>query len=178
MLEKLDRVARRLQPAQIIAAALALLALIGVADRLTGFEISLTILYLAPIGLATWYAGRAAGLRLAVIAALVWLAADLSAGHRYSHPLIVLWNTLMRIGMFVIVADLLATVKAQLAAARDAQALTLAYIDVDDLKQLNDRDGHDTGDRALQVVARTLGEAMRRTDTAARLGGDEFAQQG
>jgi diguanylate cyclase (GGDEF)-like protein len=205
MLEPLDRLARAQPPARIVAVALGLLALIALLDRATGAELSLSILYLAPVALATWYAGEAAGVAVALLAGLAWLAADLSAGQRLGQPLVMAWDTLMRIALLVIVAELLAALSAQLAtarrlarldsltgianrrafdeqlqyglalAARDGQPLSLAYIDVDDLKRLNDRDGHAAGDRALAVVGRTLAESVRRTDTVGRLGGDEFA---
>ena len=205
MLEPLDRLARAQPPARIVAVALALLALIALLDRATSAELSLSILYLAPVALATWYAGEAAGVAVALLAGLSWLAADLSAGQRLGQPLVMAWDTLMRIALLVIVAELLAALSAQLATARrlarldsltgianrrafdeqlqyglalagrDGQPLSLAYIDVDDLKRLNDRDGHAAGDRALAVVGRTLAESVRRTDTVGRLGGDEFA---
>lgn len=51
---------------------------------------------------------------------------------------------------------------------------TLAFIDLDGLKTLNDRFGHDAGDAALRAMADRLKVACRRRDLAARLGGDEF----
>jgi diguanylate cyclase (GGDEF)-like protein len=51
----------------------------------------------------------------------------------------------------------------------------LWLIDLDGLKQINDRHGHAAGDRALRAAARVLEEAFRDTDLVARLGGDEFA---
>jgi diguanylate cyclase (GGDEF)-like protein len=47
--------------------------------------------------------------------------------------------------------------------------------DLDDFKELNDRDGHPAGDDALQSFARTLQSALRKGDDAFRIGGDEFA---
>jgi diguanylate cyclase (GGDEF)-like protein/PAS domain S-box-containing protein len=54
------------------------------------------------------------------------------------------------------------------------QAVGVLYLDIDDFKEINDRYGHDAGDRVLGVVADRLRAALRVTDTAGRLGGDEF----
>ena len=59
-------------------------------------------------------------------------------------------------------------------ALRNKTQLTVLFIDMDDLKGLNDGQGHDAGDAALLEVARRLTSAVRESDTVARLGGDEF----
>jgi diguanylate cyclase (GGDEF)-like protein len=59
-------------------------------------------------------------------------------------------------------------------AARDSRPLSLLFIDVDGLKQVNDRLGHRTGDEALVSVAAAIRRAARGSDVAARWGGDEF----
>ncbi|MBU6423410.1 MAG: GGDEF domain-containing protein [Chloroflexota bacterium] len=51
----------------------------------------------------------------------------------------------------------------------------VVYIDLDGFKAINDRYGHDAGDKALQHAAAALLRSVREIDTAARLGGDEFA---
>jgi diguanylate cyclase (GGDEF)-like protein len=58
--------------------------------------------------------------------------------------------------------------------ARDRQPLSLAILDIDHFKQINDVYGHALGDRALIEVAGLLAGAMRRTDMVARYGGEEF----
>ena len=60
-------------------------------------------------------------------------------------------------------------------AQRYGAGVTLVFFDLDDFKELNDTQGHQAGDRALQQVARLLREELRRSDLAGRMGGDEFA---
>ena len=57
---------------------------------------------------------------------------------------------------------------------RDA-ALAVLYIDIDDLKKVNDTAGHDLGDELIAAVGRCLVAAVRPDDVVARIGGDEFA---
>jgi len=51
----------------------------------------------------------------------------------------------------------------------------LLFADLDNMKNINDTQGHDAGDRVLQVTARILRATVRESDIVARMGGDEFA---
>ncbi|HYV42808.1 MAG TPA: GGDEF domain-containing protein [Thermoanaerobaculia bacterium] len=51
---------------------------------------------------------------------------------------------------------------------------TVAYLDLDDFKQVNDRFGHETGDRVLVLAAQAIRKSLRANDIVARVGGDEF----
>jgi diguanylate cyclase (GGDEF)-like protein len=57
---------------------------------------------------------------------------------------------------------------------RNGGLVSLLFIDVDDLKTVNDQRGHQAGDRVLRDLARLLADSCRETDTVARYGGDEF----
>ncbi len=57
---------------------------------------------------------------------------------------------------------------------RNGGLVSLLFIDVDDLKTVNDQRGHQAGDRVLRDLARLLADNCRETDTVARYGGDEF----
>lgn len=59
-------------------------------------------------------------------------------------------------------------------AERYSRPLTLAYLDADGFKTVNDTFGHSAGDRVLRTIAQTLAANVRAVDVAARLGGDEF----
>jgi GGDEF domain-containing protein len=58
---------------------------------------------------------------------------------------------------------------------RYARPFSVAYLDLDNLKRVNDDLGHEAGDAVLCAVSATIGKILRRTDTVGRLGGDEFA---
>jgi diguanylate cyclase (GGDEF)-like protein len=59
--------------------------------------------------------------------------------------------------------------------SRYSQPFTVLCLDVDNLKQINDRLGHEGGDRAIAEVARICSAEKRSSDVIARIGGDEFA---
>ena len=70
---------------------------------------------------------------------------------------------------------LLATLSAEMErAARHAKPLSVAFIDIDRFKQINDTYGHNSGDAVLRQVARLIQSSVRASDTFGRYGGEEF----
>jgi len=175
--------------------------LIGAADLLVGRTIGISLFYLIPVALTAWYAGRRAGIFIACVSAAIMLAAETASGVSYAGAYVPLWNAVVRLIFFITVAYLLSAFKREKSSARhdyltglgnrrhflelaDAEikrsaryghAFTLAYIDVDDFKAINDRFGHAEGDALLKTIALDIQANIRETDIAARLGGDEFA---
>jgi len=60
-------------------------------------------------------------------------------------------------------------------AQRYSQPSSLVFVDLDDLKKINDQFGHAAGDAALKHAATVISANIRQTDVLGRLGGDEFA---
>ncbi|MCU0478791.1 MAG: bifunctional diguanylate cyclase/phosphodiesterase [Chloroflexi bacterium] len=60
-------------------------------------------------------------------------------------------------------------------AVREERPVSLVMIDLDDLKRLNDTDGHAAGDHLLAMVGRLIRATLRPADRSFRIGGDEFA---
>jgi diguanylate cyclase (GGDEF)-like protein len=204
-LRDLDQRLDRLTCAGITAVAACGVAIIGAVDYFTGYEVSLSLFYLGPVALATWYGGRRAGIGFAILCSVVWYSADFAAGAEYSNRAIPLWNALVRLGFFFITSLLLSELRKTLLgqqhlartdgltglytrrafeerlrhdltlAQRRKSILSLAYVDVDDFKAVNDNHGHSEGDRVLRAIGGILRASVREADTAARIGGDEFA---
>ncbi len=179
--------------------------LIGAVDLYMGSEASSSILYLAPILTATWFGDRKLGITSALLSTIVWAGADFTSGCQYSNQWILAWNAAVRLGIFLLLSHLTALVQEQLVAeekAADTDALTntfnsrafyektqeemercrrfhhpltVAYLDLDNFKMVNDSHGHSAGDNLLRTVAEVMRESTRRIDVIARLGGDEFA---
>jgi len=188
-----------------ITIGLMLVMLLGCIDYLTGYEIAFSIFYLVPVAMVTWYTGRWYGILISLASSLSWFLADVMAGHIYSTPFITYWNTSVSLGFFLIVTFILSKLKAELKrerilaqtdfltgianaayfselmtweinkCRRNMNPLTLAYIDCDNFKAVNDNSGHHAGNNLLRLVANTIKNTIRETDMVARLGGDEFA---
>ena len=202
---RLSTFLQRRSPAFIFVACILLVALLGLLDHLNGPDFSLLIFYAVPVFVASWYAGRREGLLVCAASGLTWLAFAYATSAHFSSPFVAYWNAFVRLGFIVMLAHIVAAFKTSLAqeremartdyltdafngrsfvetaaaeiarARRHAHPFSVAYIDVDDFKQVNDRQGHSAGDRLLKTVADALRGNVRDVDTVARMGGDEFA---
>ena len=80
-----------------------LVALIGVLDYLTGYEVEFFPFYSIPILLIAWWSGEKPALFVAVLSAVVWYSVDISTGHTYSQEWLRVWQALVRLTFFFLV---------------------------------------------------------------------------
>jgi diguanylate cyclase (GGDEF)-like protein len=203
-MKRLTHAINALPSAVVLIAAAALVVGVGRLDRATGLYLSFALFYLAPIGLAVWFCGRAAGLTIALMGSIVGLIGDVST-RGGSESFLPYWNGGMRFAVFVVVVLVLDRLRRSLASEqrlartdplagaanarwfdevahraiagmkRYGHPLSLAYVDVDNFKIVNDTLGHSVGDVVLRTVAEGMVANVRPTDLVARIGGDEFA---
>ena len=190
---------------QLVAAAgLALIVVLAVVDYLTGPDLRFYILYWPPITALAWFCGRRWGYAAVVLSTAASALANGPewAAARYY---ILWWNLAASLVSFTFLAFLVSTLRrmveheretartdfltslangrafdealaVELARSRRSRApVSLAYVDIDDFKLVNDRLGHGAGDAALREFAHRLWRGVREHDIVARLGGDEFA---
>jgi diguanylate cyclase (GGDEF)-like protein len=196
----------KLSKTSILVMSFITVILVGVIDRLTDYEISFSIFYLLPIALVSWFnKKRSHAVMISILSSVLWLWADIYSGQIYSQFFISAWNSIMRLGFFLMVAFTLLEIKRLLEneqkfartdfltsvsnsrafyhsaqieidrSVRFGRPFTIAYIDIDNFKQVNDSLGHLQGDNLLQLVAKTIKDNIRSIDIVARLGGDEFS---
>ena len=100
----------RISRTAVTALAVALVAVIGCFDYVTG-DFSLAVFYLVPVALAAWYAGRATGLFIGLLSAAAWLIGDLALSRAYGHPLMPYWNAAMLALIYGIIVQLLSALQ-------------------------------------------------------------------
>ncbi len=204
-MKQLDDIFRRLPSWVLFLVCLVLTGFVGLVDDLIGPETTMTLFYVVPISLASWYGSRSMGLTITIVAIATLTTAEILAGRHYSQMYLQVWNNLARFGLLTLISYLVASLRERfdveknlaetdpLTAACNGRAFrqraateihrleryrrpfTVAYLDVDDFKKVNDIHGHAAGDELLKKVVSAIQPCVRELDIVARLGGDEFA---
>jgi diguanylate cyclase (GGDEF)-like protein len=182
----------------VLVLGLLMVATIGEFDLISGPEISVSLFYILPIAVVTWRIGRAAGFALSVLSVCVWVFVD--AKQISSLAAVGYWNPAIHLTFFLIFSATLAefsllvewvrtdyltglanargfhdfVTKEIYRCERTGGSFSLAYLDIDDFKVINDSLGHNAGDDVLRLVGSTLHKTTRKSDIVARIGGDEF----
>lgn len=173
---------------------------VGAFDSLSPEEVSHSFLYILPITFVAWFAGLRLGLVLSLVCAALW-----SVNNVVGSLFISAWNVGSTLLFFLTSAaminkfrDMLSNEKIlartdpltgaknlrafselveydMLRSQRDRSPFSLAYLDLDNFKQVNDICGHSAGDELLTAIVSNIVANLRKTDVVGRLGGDEFA---
>lgn len=188
----------------VLFLSLLIILILGIADYISGYEMSFSIFYLIPISLAVIFSDFKTAFVVSIFSAAAWFFADIFSGHKYQYFLTPYWNALMRFGYFILHSFFLSKFlilynKAKIdsftdpltgiyniryfyelferelkKAKRAGREFTLIYIDLDNFKKVNDSFGHLKGDLLLQNFSNLVVENIRSYDIFARAGGDEF----
>ena len=178
---------------------------VGWLDYATGDEVSILALYFLPLFLAGSMLGRRGAVLASAFALSVWLAALAADGVHFSRFYIWAFNALTAGASFLVVSLLVSLLEESLAreralsrrdqltglhnrrsffelvemglaqSKRHQRPVSLAYIDLNHFKQVNDHHGHARGDELLRRCGDLISSCVRASDAVARLGGDEFA---
>lgn len=169
------------------------------------YDFSLTPLYCLPVAVAAWIAGFRCGIAVAVGATAFDLSTTVISSHHRHGNSILLINVFFASGAYLGTAYVMAELRWHLERERKFSRLdpvtgvcnlralneaarselerlrrydrpvSIAYIDVDDFKCVNDTLGHGMGDKLLRLIGHAVKKELRALDVVARVGGDEFA---
>ncbi len=173
-------------------------------DLATGPGFSVALFYLAPIYFLTWFAGMAPGVLMTCLAMAALIFVDIRFDQPLLQSRLMDWDRFARFCFLLLTTILLGRLREayltasessrsdfltglanrreffavaeqeRLRAARYGQCISVAYMDLDGFKEVNDKLGHSAGDAILVDVANELRKNLRAIDMVARMGGDEF----
>jgi diguanylate cyclase (GGDEF)-like protein len=200
---KPDETVKKVSKPIWIVLGVLLLSMVAYLDYITGVEFSFSLFYLLPITLISWAISERLGLVFAILGCGAWIVVDIWSGNRISNLFAYIWNSTARLGFFLLPVFIIRLNRAlqreqELArtdfltgvlnarffhemalmeinrSVRYKRPFTIAFIDVDNFKTINDTFGHTIGDSVLRNIALNIKEHLRKTDMIARVGGDEF----
>jgi len=173
-------------------------------DRASGTELSLAALYLGPVAIIAWFFGRTQGRAWCLLVGTASALAELTMSGQSTAPTIIAWNTAAVMMLSLVVVEVLTRLHRSLEVERDlartdtltgvantrsfkelaeaelerarryGRTFTLASLDLDHFKSVNDTLGHAAGDCLIHDVGQAIRRRLRRVDIVARIGGDEF----
>ena len=192
-------------PTVILALGLAMVLATALLDYATGEELAFSVFYLVPVVGAAWVGSPLVAGVVAISAGAAFPVSDLLAGDDPTASWVPVWNFFVRSGTNLVVAGLTRALRQALEQARESaridpltgalnsrsfqemtgreiararrsdRPLTVAYLDLDGFKAVNDTFGHAAGDDVLRQVSVALRGGTRPVDLVGRVGGDEFA---
>jgi diguanylate cyclase (GGDEF)-like protein len=195
----------QLSPAQATLLSYGIVSLLALIDYAAAIEVSVSIFYLIPVMIVAWRLSMRAAILMCIVSSMLWETINILDGARYTALWIYFWNSGARFGFYLVASILLQRLRAthkelillssmdtltgvknrrafleslenEIARhRRNGQPLSVAFVDMDNFKQINDTLGHQKGDQALQAVAEALRTHLRKSDVIGRIGGDEFA---
>lgn len=186
----------------LLAIGYALVAVIAWVDFMSG-QLSMNLFYLVPVFLVGWFVDKRSVIVICLAAGISSLF-DRVYDHPSNTPFGYFWDFTLETTYMILLGSMFATLRekhdkeVQLAridpltrvlnrrylyeiaekeiyrSSRYNRCFSVAYLDLDNFKAINDKKGHHVGDDLLCSVAGTIIDNIRCADMVARIGGDEF----
>jgi signal transduction histidine kinase len=162
----------------LVLACVAMLAVIGAIDYLTGYEVLFSVFYLLDVGLAAWFVGRNVGLLMSVLSAVVSVGGDMAARAHYSSLWVPVWNALILMVFYSIVVWLLTSLRSlhrslELRVQESTQALRREMAE----RQRLEQEILQVGERQQRQIGHGLHDSLCQHLTATALAGQVLGER-
>jgi signal transduction histidine kinase len=172
--ERLDALAKAFR----VFLILAIVAIVGLFDYLTGLELNCFAFYLIPVILSVWFVGRGFGVFVSALCVLVSISGDLIAGARYSSSLVPVWNSTIALTFFLVVVWILAKLRSlhNELEERVRQRTAALHKEMQDRLQL-EQEILGISEREQQRIGHDLHDSLCQNLTGAALAGQVLSGQ-
>jgi signal transduction histidine kinase len=162
----------------LAALSLAILAVVGGADYMTGHEILFSTFYLVPVALVAWTVGRTLAILVSVLSVGVWLIGDFAAGATYQHPFVPVWNAAIVLAFYLVVVWLLTRLhEMQRDLEERVRLRTLALTDEIAERERLEREILDVSERERRRIGRDLHDSLGQLLTGTALAGQVLEER-
>jgi signal transduction histidine kinase len=166
-------------PRQFVAlVCILIVAAVGLADYLTGYEIFFFTFYLVAVFLAAWSVGFSFGVLISALSVAAWISADVAAGLRYSSYFISVWNAAIMFSFYLVVVALLTRLRAlQKNLEERVRLRTAALTQEMQERQRLQKDLLETSEREQRRLGLDLHDGLCQHLTGTALAGHLLGQQ-
>ncbi|MFZ1867179.1 MAG: sensor histidine kinase [Steroidobacteraceae bacterium] len=164
--------------AALIAISLVFLAVVGIVDYLTGFNLSFAVFYLLDIGFAALLISRGFALAIAALSIVISIAGDWAAGAHYSTILVPIWNALIQSVVYGVVIWLLGSLReAQRALEQKVEQRTRALTREIGERERLEREILEISEREQRRIGHDLHDGLCQHLTATAMAGQVLGQK-
>lgn len=158
--------------------SLAIVAVVGAFDYVTGFDLNFTAFYLIPVISGVWFVSLGFGILVAALCVAVSISGDLMAGARYSSSLVPVWNAAILLAFYFVVIWILARLRAlhQELEERVRQRTAALHMEMQDRLRLEE-EILSISEREQQRIGHDLHDSLCQHLTGVALAGEVLSEQ-
>jgi signal transduction histidine kinase len=158
--------------------SLVIMAIVGLLDYATGFELNFVAFYLIPVILAVWFVSRVFGLCISALCAVVSIVGDVIAGARYSSSLVPVWNTAIALTFYFVVVWIVSNLRSLHEEMEErVQRRTVALYNEMQERMRLEEEILSISEREQQRIGRDLHDTLGQHLTGTALAGEVLSEQ-
>jgi len=162
----------------LMTGSVAIVAVVGWADYLTGYELFFFIFYLLAVFLAVWFVNVSGGVLISALSVTAWISTDFAAGKHYPDYFIPVWNAIIMFIFYLVVVSLLARLRALHRELEERVRLRTAELTKEMQERMRlQKELLEAGEREQQRIGHDLHDSLCQHLTGTALAGHALSQK-